>query len=91
MTYQSIRLAIQNALEKHKWAKLVEILGLFAVAIGLIKLTEPLAGDDLLAKQLIVWVVNMIILVLIWVVFGYEGKHGHILDFPLPKSVVVRS
>ena len=44
-----------------------EILLLFIIGLGFIKLIAPLVGEDPLLKQLVIWFANVLLLIYIWV------------------------
>ncbi|MDH3649653.1 MAG: CPBP family intramembrane metalloprotease [Saprospiraceae bacterium] len=54
-----------------KWAELVFI---FAAIIAFIQLLKPLAGEDLIWNQAILWVGNMIMLSLVWLGLRLRGE-----------------
>lgn len=44
-----------------------EILILFIIGIGFVKLVVPLVGEDPLLKQLVIWFANILLLIYVWV------------------------
>ncbi|NND15474.1 MAG: CPBP family intramembrane metalloprotease [Eudoraea sp.] len=58
--------------------KVGEILLLFLAAYILISLTKPLAGDDLILNQAIVWIANILMLLIVWAGLRLRGQSwGH--------------
>jgi len=55
----------RKAILSRPWARLVEIVLIFTVGLGLIQLLLPLAGDQAVLKQLVVWTANILMLLLI--------------------------
>jgi len=64
-TEYSPRSKIGQLLLTNRIAKAGEIIGLFLVGLLLIQLLLPLAGDNIIVKQAIVWVANLVMLLLV--------------------------
>ncbi len=61
-------------LKSNTYVKLAEIILLFLVAFIFIKLVSPLAGDNLVLKQAVVWVGNVIMLLWVWAGLKLRGE-----------------
>jgi membrane protease YdiL (CAAX protease family) len=66
-------------LETNKLARFAEIILVFISAFTLIKLLEPLAGDNLVLKQAIIWLANILMLILVWL--GIKLRGNKLSDF----------
>jgi membrane protease YdiL (CAAX protease family) len=58
-----------------------EIVLLFAIGIGFIKLVAPLVGENLLYQQLVVWFANILLLTYVWI--GLKLRNEGWKDFGL--------
>jgi membrane protease YdiL (CAAX protease family) len=77
---------IGKQLQTNRLFKIGEILLLFIFAIAFIKLITPLVGDNLLFKQLVVWVANILMLIIVWT--GLKLRGESLKDFGLTfKSI----
>jgi membrane protease YdiL (CAAX protease family) len=65
---------IGKQLQTNRLFKIGEILLLFIFAIAFIKLITPLVGDNLLFKQLVVWVANILMLIIVWTGLKLRGE-----------------
>ncbi len=74
-TYRSPRSKIGRLLLTSRIAKVGEILGVFLVGLLLIQLLLPLAGDNIIVQQAIVWVANVVMLLLVWWGIRVRGQH----------------
>ena len=63
-----------RALLRNKPAQVGEIVALFVVALGVIALAAPLAGENLVAQQGVVWVANILMLVMVWLGLRLRGQ-----------------
>ena len=63
-----------RALLRSKPAQTGEIVALFAVALGVIALAAPLAGENPVAQQGVVWVANVLMLVMVWLGLRLRGQ-----------------
>ncbi len=63
-----------RALLRSKPAQVGEIVALFVVALGVIALAAPLAGENLVAQQGVVWVANILMLVMVWLGLRLRGQ-----------------
>ncbi len=61
-----IKTRVDSLLKTNIFFKLGEILVLFLSAFLLIKILEPFANGNLILKQAIFWLVNIVLLLLIW-------------------------
>jgi len=60
------RTRIGRLLESNLLFKVGELLLVFLAALTLIKVFEPFAGENLILRQAIVWVANILMLILVW-------------------------
>ena len=65
---------LQRQLKKNTLFKIGEILLLFLIAAAFIFLVLPMAGENLLYKQGIVWVANILMLLYIWLGIRLRGQ-----------------
>ena len=63
-----------RALVHSKPAQVGEIVALFVVAIAVIALAAPLAGENPVAGQGVVWVANVLMLVMVWLGLRLRGQ-----------------
>ena len=63
-----------RALLRNKAAQVGEIVALFVVAIAVIGLVGPLAGENPIAGQGVVWVANVLMLVTVWLGLRLRGQ-----------------
>lgn len=63
-----------HLLRTNKVAQIAELVIVFAVALGVITLVVPLAGDHPLARQAVVWVANVLMLALVWLGLRLRGQ-----------------
>jgi len=61
-------------LHTNKIAKISEILLVFALAFGLFMILKPYAVDNLLLKMGIIWCVNILMLMLVWLGIKLRGQ-----------------
>lgn len=76
---------IGRALLSRSSARLGEIAVLFAVPIAVITLVLPFTGDNLLAKQGVVWIANVLMLLIIWAGLRLRGQGWAHLGMPIRK------
>ena len=76
---------IGDQLKTNVWYQIGEILLVFAVALGFIQLMSPLAGDNPLLRQGVIWVANVLVLILIWLGLKIRGENWS--DFGLTFKV----
>jgi membrane protease YdiL (CAAX protease family) len=62
-----IKARVGNLLHTNKYFKLIEIFLLFLIALILIKILVPFAKDNLIMKQAVFWLVNIVMLFLVWI------------------------
>ncbi len=74
----------QNAAQRNRLGQLLhskkafillEIVAVFFVAISIIYLLKPMAADDLLLQQGIVWIANVVALTLVWLGLRLRGQN----------------
>ncbi len=63
-----------RALLRSKPAQVGEIVALFVVAFAVIVLAGPLAGENPVAGQGVVWVANIVMLVMVWLGLRLRGQ-----------------
>lgn len=68
MNYGSRILAVYKA------AQLAEIVLVFLVAFVVIGVGWSLVGDDLFARQAVVWVANVLMMVTVWIGLRLRGQ-----------------
>lgn len=79
-----------NQLQKNKLFKIGEILFLFVLAYVFILLILPLAGNNPILKQTILWVANILMLIYVWLGLKLRGESWK--DFGLTfKSISWRN
>jgi len=61
-------------LNNNKIVKLIELVLLFVLAFGFIKLFTPLAGDDVVSKQVVIWFANLFMLLYVWLGLKLRGQ-----------------
>ena len=54
--------------------KIGEIIVLFIIVIAFVGLIIPLVGDDLIQKQLLVWIANILMLFYVWIGIKLRGE-----------------
>ena len=62
-----------RALLRSKPAQVGEIVALFVVALVVIVLAAPLAGENPVAGQGVVWVANILMLAMVWLGLRLRG------------------
>ena len=65
---------IGKQLQTNRLFKIGEILLLFIFGFAFIKLITPLVGDNPLFKQLVVWVANILVLIIVWAGLKLRGE-----------------
>ncbi len=77
-------------LRKNKVVKIVEILFLFVFIYAFIKLVLPLAGENPILKQVVIWSANILMLFYVWAGLKLRGESWK--DFGLTfNSISMRS
>ena len=61
-------------LRTNKFAKIVEIVTVFLIALIFIKLFEQWRSDDLILNQLVLWTANIIMLIMVWSGIRLRGE-----------------
>ncbi len=83
-----------RALLHSKPVQVGEIVALFVVAIAVIALASPLAGENPVAQQGVVWVANVLMLVMVWLGLRLRGQgwaHFGLSFRGASRRVVVRA
>ena len=75
METDNVKTKIGYLLNTSKIANITEILLIFGLAIGLIKILKPYAGDNLLLQMGIIWCVNILMLILVWSGMKLRGQN----------------
>ena len=70
----SFRNKLGKQLLSNRLYKISELLILFLIVLGFIKLVLPIAGDDPVTKQLLVWVANILMLLYVWAGIRIRGE-----------------
>ena len=80
---------VSKLLQENRIVQLCEFLAVFGVAFIIIKLAGPLAGDNLLAKQGIIWIANIAMIIMIWTGLYLRGQSwSHFgLNFRKPSFI----
>lgn len=65
---------LKNLLENSRLVKIAEILFIFLVVLAFISLFLPLAGDNLVQKQIVIWFANILMLLLVWAGLRIRGQ-----------------
>lgn len=65
---------IGNQLQKNKLFKIGEILFLFIFAFFFILLILPLAGNNPILKQTVLWIANILMLIYVWIGLKLRGE-----------------
>jgi len=81
-----IRSKLGKQLHSNTLAKAGELILIFLIAFVFIKLISPLAWDNPVLKQAIVWVANVIMLILVWAGLKLRGENWK--DFGLSLKFV---
>jgi membrane protease YdiL (CAAX protease family) len=71
--------SLRELLNNNKFVKIGEIIVVFIAAFSFIKLTIPFTGDNLIAKQAIIWIANILMLFLVWM--GMKIRCQKLIDF----------
>ncbi len=78
---------------ENKYAQIGEIIAVFAAAIVFLFLFTPLAGDNPIALQGVVWFANILMLLVVWMGLRVRGQawKQYGLRFDLNRRQVVRT
>lgn len=74
MQNEAVVTTLGHRLHTSKAARAAELVGVFAVAGAVVAFIAPLAGDDPLARQAVVWVANVIMLFMVWLGLRLRGQ-----------------
>ena len=61
-------------LQNNKLSKIAEVLFLFIFVYAFVKLILPLAGDEPILKQTVLWVANILMLLYVWIGLKLRGE-----------------
>ena len=70
---------MKNLLMNSKLVKIGEIILIFVVAFGFIKMFTPFAGDNIVYKQIVIWFANILMLFYVWL--GIKLRDQNLSDF----------
>jgi CAAX protease family protein len=65
---------LRKQLHKNKLAKLAELVLFFAIPLAFIKGFTPLAKDNLILTQAVIWIANVIMLAMVWIGLWLRGE-----------------
>ena len=71
---QAISDQIGKQLHTNRLLKIGEILLVFIPAFAFIRLMNPLVGENLILKQAVVWIANILMLIIVWVGLKLRGE-----------------
>jgi membrane protease YdiL (CAAX protease family) len=71
---QAISAQIGKQLHTNRLFKIGEILLVFISAFAFIRLMDPLVGDNLILKQAVVWIANILMLIIVWTGLKLRGE-----------------
>jgi hypothetical protein len=74
MEKNNVKTKVGGLLNTNKIAKISEILLVFILAFALFKILKPYAGDNLLLKMGIIWCINILMLILVWLGIKLRGQ-----------------
>ena len=75
METNNVKTNIGYLLNNNKAAKITEILFIFVVAFAFYKILRPYAGDDLLLQMGMIWCINILMLILVWLGIKLRGQN----------------
>ncbi|WP_243743911.1 CPBP family intramembrane glutamic endopeptidase [Tenacibaculum caenipelagi] len=58
---------MKDLLINNKFVKIGELVLIFIIAFGFIKIFTPLAGDNIVHKQIVIWFANILMLIYVWI------------------------
>ncbi len=67
-------MTLGQILRENRMAQTAELVIVFGVALAVITIAAPLAGDNLLTRQAIVWIANILMLVMVWLGLRLRGQ-----------------
>ena len=71
---QILSTRIGKQLQTNRLFKLGEILLVFISAFAFIRLMNPLVGGNLILKQAVVWIANILMLIIVWTGLKLRGE-----------------
>lgn len=71
---QAISAQIGKQLHINRLFKIGEILLVFISAFAFIRLIDPLVGNNLILKQAVVWIANILMLIIVWTGLKLRGE-----------------
>lgn len=70
---------IKDLLNNNKLAKIGEIILIFVIAFGFIKIFNPFVGDNIVYKQIVIWFANILLLLYVWL--GIKLRNQKLSEF----------
>lgn len=70
---------LKDLLNNNKLVKIGEIILIFVVAFGFIKIFSPFAGDNIVSNQIVIWFANILMLLYVWL--GIKLRNQKLSDF----------
>jgi hypothetical protein len=71
-----------RALETHRTAQAAEIACVFLVAVVVISVGWRVIGSNLVARQAVVWIANILMLVAVWIGLRVRGQTWESMGLP---------
>ena len=71
----ALKTKIGNKLQTNKLYKIGELIILFISVFGFITLLSPLVEDDLILRQVLVWIANILMLIYVWTGLKLRGEN----------------
>jgi membrane protease YdiL (CAAX protease family) len=65
---------LKDLLNNNRIVKILEILLLFIIAFGFIRLLSPFAGDNIVYQQIIIWIANILMLIYVFAGINLRGQ-----------------
>ena len=65
---------MKDLLNNNKLIKIGEFLLLFIIAYGFIKIFTPVAGDNIVYNQIVIWFANILMLLYVWLGIKLRGQ-----------------
>jgi membrane protease YdiL (CAAX protease family) len=81
MEKPTFRTTLTELLLHNIWAKIAEILLIVLLVLIVLKTFSPMVENDLIRKQLLIWIINVIMI--IWVFLGMKIRGESLSDFGL--------
>ena len=77
-----------------RWVRLIELIGLFVLAMGFILAVEPFVEGSALLFQSLVWVANVLMILYVWAGLRLRGQgwnHIGLTKHPFSRSQLLRT